>query len=258
MIVTRKRARRALISATVGTTIEWYDFNIYVTMAALAFPTLFFPSSTPQLGFLASFATYAVGFFVRPLGGIIFGHIGDRIGRKGALVATLLIMGISTLAIGFLPTYQQVGPLAPVLLILLRVVQGIGVGGEWGGSVLIAMESATPNKRGFYASWSGFGVPLSLVIGTSVIGTVSAWTGNSFISSSYTAGWRIPFYLSVVLIVVGLYMRTRVEESAAFARTRDEGRIQRMPVVQVLREHWREVLTTILLRAGENAPYYVL
>lgn len=256
--ITRKQARRALVSATVGTTIEWYDFNIYTAVAALAFPTLFFPSDNLLVSTLASFATYTVGFVARPLGGIVFGHIGDRLGRKGALVSTLLIMGLATLAIGFLPTYQQVGVTAPILLVILRIIQGIGVGGEWGGAVLIAMEAAPPKRRGFFASWSSFGTPLSLLIGTGVIAIVSNITGESFVSSGWLAGWRIPFYLSVVMIFVGLYMRLRVSESASFSRAKQERGVKRAPVLSVLKENWRDVLAVILMRAGENGPYYIL
>lgn len=256
-VLAKSGVRRTLVSATVGTTIEWYDFYIYATCAALVFPKIFFPEADPQVGILASFGTYTVGFLARPLGGIVFGHIGDRIGRKAALISTLLIMGFGTLAIGMLPTYEQIGFWAPLLLVLLRIVQGIGVGGEWGGAVLIAMEAAPKEKRGFYASWPGFGVPLALLISTGVISLVSSLSGAAFISSGPFAGWRWPFYLSVLLIGVGFYMRSRVDESAAFKKTKDMGEVAKQPVVDVVRKNWREILTVIFLRAGENAPYYI-
>lgn len=256
-IQTKNSVKRTLVSATVGTTIEWYDFYIYATCAALVFPQVFFPETDPQVGILASFGTYTVGFIARPLGGVVFGHIGDRIGRKAALISTLLIMGFGTLAIGILPTYEQIGFWAPLLLVLLRIVQGVGVGGEWGGAVLIAMEAAPKEKRGFYASWPGFGVPVALLISTGVISLVSAVSGDSFTSSGPFAGWRWPFYVSVVLILVGFYMRSKVDESTAFKKTKQMGKVVKQPVLEVIRQNWRDVLTIIFLRAGENAPYYI-
>ncbi|MDT0196468.1 MFS transporter [Arthrobacter sp. AB6] len=256
-VETKSSVRRTLVSATVGTTIEWYDFYIYATCAALVFPTVFFKDSDPQLAVLASFGTYTVGFLARPLGGVIFGHMGDRIGRKAALISTLLIMGFGTLAIGMLPTYEQIGIWAPILLVVLRIVQGIGVGGEWGGAVLIAMEAAPKEKRGFYAAWPGFGVPVALLISTGVISFVSAVTGDDFVGSGPFAGWRWPFYVSVLLILVGFYMRAKVDESAAFKKTKAMGAVAKQPVIEVIRKNWREILTIIFLRAGENAPYYV-
>ena len=205
--------RRAVIASTVGTTIEWYDFFLYNTAASLIFPALFFPKQAAFTGILLSFGTQFVGFVARPVGAAIFGHYGDRIGRKATLIATLLLMGISTMLIGVLPTYSSIGYVAPVLLTLLRVGQGIGVGGEWGGSVLLSMEWGSRKRRGLMASWPQLGVPLGLILSTGIIRLLTGWTGESFDNW----GWRIPFLLSVVLLGVGLYVRLRVLESPEFA-----------------------------------------
>ncbi|WP_426247644.1 MFS transporter [Nocardioides sp. LHG3406-4] len=256
-VTDKRRIRRTLLTATVGTTIEWYDFYIYATCAALVFPDVFFPDSSAHVGVLASFGTYAVGFAARPLGGVVFGHLGDRMGRKVALISTLLIMGIGTVAIGFLPGYDQIGIWAPILLVALRILQGIGVGGEWGGAVLMAMENAPRSKRGFYASWPGFGVPLALLISTGVIDLVSAMAGDAFTDSGFGAAWRIPFWLSIVLVGVGLYMRTNVAESPAFEAAKAARGVAKRPVLDALRGNWRDILMVIFIRAGENAPYYI-
>src|SRR5690242_16595530 len=201
--------RRAVIASTIGTTIEWYDFFLYNTAASLIFPALFFPKQAAFTGILLSFGTQFVGFAARPVGAAIFGHWGDRVGRKAMLIATLLLMGISTTLIGVLPTYHTIGYLAPVLLTLLRVGQGIGVGGEWGGSVLLSMEWGSVRRRGLMASWPQLGVPLGLLLSTGVVRLLTNWTGASFDNW----GWRIPFLLSIVLIGIGLYVRLRVLES---------------------------------------------
>jgi MFS family permease len=205
--VSRRALVEAVVASTVGTTIEWYDFFLYGTAAALVFPKLFFPEQSPFLGQILSFLTFTAGFVARPLGGALFGHLGDRVGRKGTLVATLLLMGVSTLLIGLLPTHAQIGAAAPVLLTLLRVVQGLGVGGEWGGAVLLALESGHRGRRGFYASWPQSGVPLGLLTSTGAF-ALARWLVPEPAFSAW--GWRLPFFLSGLLIVVGLLVRLRV------------------------------------------------
>jgi MFS family permease len=205
--------RRAVIASTIGTSIEWYDFFLYGTAAALVFPGLFFPGSSAFAGVLASFGTQFVGFAARPIGAAIFGHFGDRIGRKATLITTLLLMGIGTFLIGCLPTFHTLGAGAAVLLVVLRIVQGVGVGGEWGGSVLLSMEWGNREKRGFMASWPQVGVPIGLLLSTGAVKLMASLTGKSFESW----GWRVPFLVSIVLVGIGLYVRLRVMESRSSA-----------------------------------------
>jgi MFS family permease len=245
--------RRAVVASTVGTTIEWYDFFLYNTASALIFPALFFPKQAAFTGILLSFGTQFVGFAARPVGAAIFGHYGDRIGRKATLIATLLLMGISTTLIGLLPTYSTIGYVAPVLLTLLRVGQGIGVGGEWGGSVLMSMEWGHRKQRGLMASWPQLGVPLGLVLSTGVIRLTTDWTGPDFDNW----GWRVPFLLSVVLIGVGLYVRLRVMESPEFAAVLQTRTVARRPLVEVIRTQWQTILSSAFVRMGEQAPFYL-
>jgi MFS family permease len=245
--------RRAVVASTVGTTIEWYDFFLYNTAASLIFPALFFPKQAAFTGILLSFGTQFVGFAARPVGAAIFGHYGDRVGRKATLIVTLLLMGIATVLIGVLPTYGSIGYAAPILLTLLRVGQGIGVGGEWGGSVLLSMEWGTARRRGFMASWPQLGVPLGLILSTGVFRLMTDWTGASF----NNWGWRIPFLLSAVLIGVGLYVRLRVLESPEFAAVADAGIVVRRPLVDVIRTEWRKIIGSAVVRLGEQAPFYL-
>jgi MFS family permease len=245
--------RRAAVASTVGTTIEWYDFFLYNTAASLVFPALFFPDQAQYTGILLSFGTQFVGFAARPIGAAIFGHYGDRIGRKATLIATLLLMGITTTLIGVLPTYSSIGYAAPVLLILLRIGQGIGVGGEWGGSVLLSMEWGARHRRGLMASWPQLGVPMGLILSTGVVRLMSDWTGPSF----DTWGWRVPFLLSVVLIGVGLYVRLRVLESPEFAAVSRADAVVRRPLVEVIRTQWLTIVTAAFVRLGEQAPFYL-
>ncbi|MFG1604395.1 MFS transporter [Actinoplanes sp. NPDC049265] len=245
--------RRAVVASTVGTTIEWYDFFLYNTAASLIFPALFFPNHAAFTGILLSFGTQFVGFVARPVGAAIFGHYGDRIGRKATLIATLVLMGATTTLIGVLPTYDSIGYLAPILLVLLRIGQGIGVGGEWGGSVLLSMEWGTTGRRGFFASWPQVGVPLGLVTSTGVVRLTSDWTGPSFDSW----GWRIPFLLSVVLIGIGLYVRLRVVESPEFTSVVETGAVAHRPLVEVIRTEWRTIIGSAFVRLGEQAPFYL-
>jgi MFS family permease len=249
----RKQVRRAVIASTVGTSIEWYDFFLYGTVAALAFPKLFFPSASAYAGTLESFATFFVGFAARPVGAWIFGHFGDRIGRKSTLIVTLLLMGIATFLIGVMPTYSTLGVWAAVLLIVLRICQGIGVGGEWGGSVLMSMEWHRGNRRGFIASWPQAGVPIGLALSIGAVRISSELTGDNFT----TSGWRYPFLFSALLILVGLFIRLRVLETPLFAKVLEMKEVAKAPVPEVLRHHWREIGLSALARMAEQAPFYI-
>jgi MFS family permease len=249
-----RQLRRAVIASTIGTTIEWYDFFIYGTVTGLVFAKLYFPGSDPLTGTLQAFAIYAVGFVARPVGAAIFGHYGDRIGRKAALIATLLLMGIATFLVAFVPGYARIGIWGAVILTVLRTVQGIGVGGEWGGSVLMSMEWArTSAHRGFIASWPQFGVPCGLFLANLAVLAFSAISGPQFLAW----GWRIPFILSIILVGVGLYIRLGILETPAFTRLVAEDRVERVPVAEVIRRQPREILLTALVRMGEQAPFYV-
>ena len=250
----RANRRRAVVASTVGTTIEWYDFFLYGTLAALVFPKVFFPGSAPAVGVLASYASLFVGFLARPAGAAIFGHFGDRVGRKATLVTTLLLMGVATTLIGLLPGYASIGIAAPILLTLLRIVQGIGVGGEWGGSVLMSMEWGESGRRGLMASLPQLGVPLGLLLSTGVVQVVSALSGPAFATGW---AWRVPFLLSVVLIGLGLWVRLRVPESPDFAEVQRSRAVERHPVWTALRNHPREILTSAFVRLSEQAPFYL-
>lgn len=241
------------VASFVGTAIEWYDFFLYGTAAALVFNRLFFPKFDPLVGTLLAFGTFAVGFVARPIGGVVFGHYGDRIGRKAMLSLTLLIMGVATFAIGLLPTYATIGVAAPFMLVALRLLQGFGLGGEWGGAVLMAVEHAPPNRRGFYGSWPQTGAPAGLLLSTGVFAVVSRMPEHAFLSW----GWRIPFLISLVLVVVGTFIRVRMAESPAFARIKEENAESRLPIVEVLRDHRRSVALAMGARLAENAYFYV-
>ncbi len=246
--------RKAVVAATIGTTIEWYDFFIYGTAAGLVFPKLFFPHEDPLTGTLAAFGTYFIGFDGRPIGAAIFGHYGDRIGRKATLIATLLCMGIATFLIAFVPSYASIGIWGAVILTILRMLQGIGVGGEWGGSVLISMEWARGHgHRGFVASWPQFGVPSGLFLSNLAILAFSAWSGDQFI----VWGWRIPFLLSIVLVGIGLWIRLGILETPVFQQLIARKRIERAPIVEVFKKQPREILLSALLRMAEQAPFYI-
>jgi metabolite-proton symporter len=251
--IQRSQRRRAVFASTVGTTIEWYDFFLYGTAAALVFPKLFFPGEDPYVGVLLAFGTQFAGFAARPIGAAIFGHYGDRIGRKSTLIITLLLMGIGTALIGVLPSYAAIGIAAPLLLTLLRIVQGIAVGGEWGGSVLLAMEWGRPERRGFMASWPQLGVPVGLLLSTGMVQLMSSTTGPAFL----TWGWRVPFLVSVVLVAVGLYVRLRVLESPEFAAVKAKQTVVKLPVVDAFRTQWREILSSAFVRLSEQAPFYL-
>jgi metabolite-proton symporter len=242
-----------VIASAVGTAIEWYDFFLYGIAAPLVFPSKFFPKSDPYVATLLSFSTFFVGFLSRPLGAAIFGHLGDRIGRKASLIATLLLMGISTIGIGLVPGYETIGIWGAVLLTFGRLLQGIGVGGEWGGSVLLAAEWAKREHRGFVASWPQWGAPAGLVLANLALLGMTYLSGAAFTDW----GWRVPFLASVVLIGVGFWIRTGILETPVFAKLRDEGRLVKAPVIQVLKRNWREVVLTALLRSGQQAPFYI-
>ncbi|MSQ94485.1 MAG: MFS transporter [Gemmataceae bacterium] len=252
--VPRRMLIEAVVASTIGTTIEWYDFFLYITAAALVFPKLYFPDLDPFWGTILSFSTSTVGFLARPIGGVIFGYMGDRVGRKSALVSTLLLMGISTLAIGFLPTYADIGVLAPILLTALRFLQGLGVGGEWGGAVLMALEYSHTGKRGFYASWPQAGVPLGLLSSTLVMAVCQQYLS----AADFLAwGWRVPFYLSGLLIAVGLLIRMRILETPLFAALKANNEIAEAPVSETIKGHWRELLLIAGTRITENASFYL-
>lgn len=245
--------RRVIIASFIGTTIEWYDFFLYGTAAALVFNKLFFPTIEPAAGTMAAFATYAVGFFARPLGGIVFGHFGDKIGRKSMLVTTLMIMGVATVLIGLLPTYEQIGIAAPILLVTLRFVQGFGVGGEWGGAVLMAVEHGHKSRRGFHASWVQAGVPVGLLLANGVFHLASSMDEKSFLAW----GWRIPFLLGVLLLGVGMFIRLKIMESPIFTEAKAADPGPKVPILAVLRDHRRNVILAMGARFAENAFFYI-
>ena len=245
--------RTVAFASFVGTTIEWYDFFLYGTAAALVFNRLFFPTFDPLTGTLASFGTYTVGFVARPIGGIIIGHYGDRIGRKSMLILTLLVMGIATFLIGLLPTYEQIGPWAAVALVVLRVAQGFGVGGEWGGAVLMAVEHAPAKSRGFYGSWPQIGVPAGLLLSTAVFRFFSRLPESQFLSW----GWRVPFLVSLVLVGIGLLIRVRILETPAFTRFKEKSPVTRQPIFEVLRRYPKQVLLAMGARFAENGAFYI-
>jgi MFS family permease len=250
----RAELRKAVIAATVGTTIEWYDFFIYGTAAGLIFPKLFFPNEDPLTGTLAAFGTYFIGFVGRPIGAAIFGHYGDRIGRKATLIATLMLMGIATFLVAFVPSYASIGIWGAIILTVLRMLQGIGVGGEWGGSVLISMEWARGHgNRGLIASWPQFGVPSGLFLSNLVILVVSGWSGADFA----TWGWRVPFILSIVLVGIGLWIRLGILETPVFRKLLATQTIVRAPVIEVFKKQPREILLSALVRMAEQAPFYI-
>ena len=246
--------RKAVIASTVGTAIEWYDFFIYGTAAGLVFGKLFFPNQDPLSATLLSFGTYFVGFAARPVGAAIFGHYGDRIGRKATLIATLLFMGLATFAIAFVPTYDSIGIWGAVLLTVLRALQGIGVGGEWGGSILLSMEwSRTRNQRGLVAAWPQFGVPCGLLLSTLAVITFSSWSGDQFL----VWGWRIPFALSIILVGIGLWIRLGILETPVFQKLLDNNKIEKAPILEVIKKQPKQIILSALLRLSEQAPFYI-
>lgn len=251
--VDRSSFRKVVLASFVGTVIEWYDFYLYGTAAALVFNKLFFPSFDPLTGTLAAFTTYAVGFFARPLGGIVFGHYGDKIGRKSMLVATLMLMGVSTFLIGILPTYNQIGAMAPILLVVLRFAQGFAVGGEWGGAVLMVVEHDSGNRRGFYASLSQSGTSVGLLLAMVVFSFFASLPEASFLSW----GWRVPFLLGIVLTGVGLFIRVKIAESPLFAELAVSRTKSRAPILEALQLYRKSLLIILGVRVAENAASYI-
>jgi metabolite-proton symporter len=246
--------RRAVVASTIGTAIEWYDFFLYSTVTGLVFAKLFFPHSDPWVGTLEAFAIYAVGFIARPVGAAIFGHYGDRIGRKSTLIATLLLMGLATFAVALVPTYSSIGVWGAVILTILRFIQGVGVGGDWGGSVLMSMEWArTDSSRGFIASWPQFGVPCGLFLANLAVLAFSQMSGEQFLAW----GWRIPFGLSLILVGVGLYIRMGILETPIFAKLLAERKVERTPMLTVIKRHPKEILLSAFARMAEQAPFYI-
>jgi MFS transporter, MHS family, shikimate and dehydroshikimate transport protein len=245
-------ASRAVVGSLIGTTIEWYDFYLYGTAAALVFNHLFFPNTNPTAGLLAAFATYAVGFGARPVGALLAGHLGDRFGRKSVLVASLLLMGFATVLIGVLPTYSQVGLLAPVVLVVIRLLQGLAVGGEWGGAALIAVEHAGPRRRGLYGSFTQIGSSAGMLLASGGFATVQALTGDETFD---TWGWRLPFLASAVLIAVGLAIRVKLDDAEVFVRAKQENALARWPLVEVLRTHQKNLWLTAGMRLSQIGAY---
>lgn len=243
-----------MVASFIGTAIEWYDFFLYGTAAALVFARLFFPNADPLIGTLSSFGTFAVGFLARPLGGMVFGHFGDRVGRRSMLVYSLVIMGVATFIIGLLPTYDAIGVWAPILLVALRCAQGIGVGGEWGGAVLMAVEHSPSERRGLSGAWPQMGVPAGLFLSTVVFGLVSTrLPDDQFLAW----GWRLPFLLSLVLVGVGLFIRLKILETPAFERLQASGRTHARPLVAAVRDYRRNLLVAMGMRVAENGLFYI-
>lgn len=253
MDLSKKDMRKVLLASLVGSSIEWFDYFLYGTVSALVFYQLFFVTDDPGVGLLLSYASFALAFFIRPLGGIIFSHIGDRIGRKKTLVLTLSLMGAATFAMGILPTYQAIGVAAPIILIVLRLVQGLGLGGEWGGALLLAVEYAPKEKRGFFGSVPQMGVTIGLVMGTLALSIMTLLPENAFL----VWGWRVPFILSAFLVLFGLWIRKGIDETPSFKKVQESGTIPKLPIVDTLKYHWQEVLIAIGGKVVETAPFYI-
>ena len=250
----RKVEVRALVGSLIGSSIEWYDYFLYGTIASLVFAKRFFPATDPTVGLLLAYGSFAIPFFFRPLGGIVFSHLGDRMGRKNTLVLTLALMGVATMLIGCVPDYGAIGIWAPVLLVTLRFIQGLGIGGEWGGALLLAVEHSSPRNRGFFGSIPQTGVTVGLLLGTLAVSLMSRLPEAKFLAW----GWRIPFLLSAILVFVGLWIRKGIDETPAFQEAKARGRVARVPIVETLRHHKGAVLLAIGLKVVETAPFYIL
>ncbi|MBB3114752.1 metabolite-proton symporter [Paenibacillus phyllosphaerae] len=251
--VTRKTSVKALIASLIGSSIEWFDYFLYGTAASLVFNKLFFPADDDVVSLLLSYLTFALPFFIRPLGGIVFSHIGDKIGRKKTLVMTLSLMGGSTVLIGLLPHYNAIGVWAPILLITLRCIQGLGIGGEWGGALLLAVEYSNKNNRGFFGSIPQMGVTIGMVFGTLALSLMSMLPDNQFMSW----GWRVPFIMSAVLVFIGLWIRSGLDETPAFKESKESGEVSRVPILDTLRYHWKSVLIAVGAKVVETGPFYI-
>ena len=247
--------RRVVVASLIGSVIEWYDYIIYGTMAALVFNKIFFPDFDPAVGTLLAFATFAIGFLARPLGGAIFGHYGDRLGRKSMLVITLMLMGVATFLFGVLPTYETAGIFAPIALVTLRFIQGLAVGGEWGGATLMTMEYSPAGRRGFFSSLPQIGVPAGLLLSTVTLAIVTgAMSDEEFLAW----GWRLPFLLSLILVAVGLFIRLKIVETPEFAQVKASGTEAKLPLVDVVRSHPRNLLIAAATRVANNGLFYIL
>ncbi|WP_409348597.1 MFS transporter [Paenibacillus phyllosphaerae] len=251
--MTRKTSVKALIASLIGSSIEWFDYFLYGTAASLVFNKLFFPADDDVVSLLLSYLTFALPFFIRPLGGIVFSHIGDKIGRKKTLVMTLSLMGGSTVLIGLLPHYNAIGVWAPILLITLRCIQGLGIGGEWGGALLLAVEYSNKNNRGFFGSIPQMGVTIGMVFGTLALSLMSMLPDNQFMSW----GWRVPFIMSAVLVFIGLWIRSGLDETPAFKESKESGEVSRVPILDTLRYHWKSVLIAVGAKVVETGPFYI-
>jgi metabolite-proton symporter len=246
--------KRVLLASLMGSSIEWFDYFLYATTAALVFGKVFFPTTDPVVGLMLSYLTFSLTFFIRPLGGFIFSHIGDRIGRKKTLVITLSLMGGATVLIGLLPGYDQIGILAPILLVILRLIQGLGIGGEWGGALLLAYEYAPKNRKGLFGSVPQMGVTIGMVLATLAMTVMStSLSDEQFLSW----GWRVPFILSAILVFLGLWIRKGIDETPAFKEAKAKGNVAKIPLVETLRYHWRAVLVAIGIKFVETAPFYI-
>ena len=251
--VSKQVQNRALIASLMGSSIEWFDFFLYGTMASLVFNKLFFPSSDPTVGLLLSYLSFGLPFFIRPLGGVIFSHIGDKIGRKKTLVLTLSLMGGATVLIGLLPDYDSIGVWAPILLVLMRLIQGLGIGGEWGGALLLAVEYSGKGRRGFFGSIPQMGVTIGMLLGTLAISLMSTLPEDQFLAW----GWRVPFILSAALVFVGLWIRNGIDETPAFQNAKASGNIAKVPIVDTFRYHWKSVLIAVGAKVVETGPFYI-
>ena len=251
--VRKKQMKKVAIASVVGTSIEWYDFFLYGTMAALVFPQLFFPESSSYMGVLQSFITLFVGFLARPIGAMVFSSYGDKVGRKAALVTSLLLMGISTTLMGLLPTYHSIGAVAPILLVILRFIQGIGVGGEWGGSVTLSVEWSSEKSKGLMGSMTQLGVPIGMIFATIVVSLCMSLTGDFF----EAWGWRIPFLLSFALVFIGLYIRLGIEESPEFEKLKEEKATAKQPVLEAIKGYPKQILLAAFTRLADNVPFYI-
>jgi metabolite-proton symporter len=249
----RKDSVKILTASLVGSSIEWFDYFLYGTVSALVFNQVFFVTEDANIGLLLAYASFALAFFIRPLGGVIFSHIGDKIGRKKTLVLTLSLMGASTFAMGLLPTYAAIGVAAPILLITLRLIQGVGLGGEWGGALLLAVEYAPKEKRGFFGSVPQMGVTIGLVMGTFALTMMTLLPEGAFMAW----GWRVPFLLSGLLVIFGLWIRKGIDETPSFKKVQASGDIPKLPIADTLRYHWREVLIATGGKVVETAPFYI-
>lgn len=248
-----KKNKRVLIASLTGSSIEWFDYFLYGTAAALVFNKIFFPMVDPVIGLILSYLSFSLTFFIRPIGGVLFAHIGDRIGRKKTLVLTLSLMGGATVMIGLLPTYDQIGIWAPILLILMRIIQGMGIGGEWGGALLLAYEYAPEKRKGFFGSIPQAGVTIGMLMATFIVSLMTLFSEEQFLSW----GWRIPFLMSSVLVLLGLWIRKDIDETPEFKKVKQSGQVAKAPLRDTLTHHWREVLIAAGLKVVETAPFYI-